>query len=118
MSGRLPSMKIPIQITSRVLALCGLFVSCLIVQADKPVPLPTFSSTSGAWIGYGDHKCIRLELDEDGTGYFSMARLLNERGEFLPNIGTVYRVTKWQPQGYRITAELKPLADDHDGIVL
>jgi len=113
-------MKTSSQITFWYLALSSSLIGSLIlkVQADTRVPFPSISSASGVWIGYGDHRCFRLELDKDGTGYFAMAGLIDDEGRFLPNTGELHRVTKWQPDGYRIRAELAPLKNRDDTVFL
>src|SRR6185369_13932692 len=98
--------------------LCSLFLASLAAHPQTPIPLPTISSASGAWIGYGEHKCFRLELDEDGTGYLAVAGLLDDEGRFIPNDGKVHRITKWLPKGSRIETDLQPLTKGEEKIIL
>lgn len=111
-------MKTRHHISVIFLALCSLFFASPAAQPQTPIPLPTISSTSGAWIGYGEHKCFRLELDEDGTGYLAMAGLLDNEGRFIPNVGKIHRIASWLPNGYRIEADLQPLTKGEEKIVL
>ena len=93
-----------------------ILLCCLItftsVIADKKVLPPDQSSLCGAWFGFDDDRLrfCRLELNRDGTGFFSTT--------LVDNPALLYFLRKWSLDGFDLKLEIRPLDANAEPIYL
>ena len=72
--------------------------------ATRPMRPPERSRIVGVWSGYSGHlDFLRLELDENGTGYLSIGYNASRTN------ATLYRVQKWQYSDWKVELTAKPI---------
>jgi hypothetical protein len=91
-------------------ALTGLEAGSGIAQEKRAAP-PTAKDLVGVWIGFDNDQLTftRLDLHADSTGFCAR---VSPADTILHDHGVdVYRITKWDVNGWNIEIHLSPLSD-------
>lgn len=100
-----------------VLAMLVVFAIPAIAQAKRPTP-PTAKDLIGVWIGFDqdDLTFTRLELRPDSTGYCAR---VSPADTILHHYGVqLYRVEKWNIDGWSVTFDLIPISSNAEPVYL
>jgi len=85
------------------LCLGAVVLLAITVLASQKVPPPDRSKVVGAWAGYSDgSEFLRLELDEDGTGYVCISFVLDKPPK-------LYQIQSWHYSDWKLEHVAHPI---------